>query len=739
MVAGTVLVVEHNPGTLKMLSAALEGEGYVVLQAPDARTALGHVSQSGASVDLIIQDLILPDMAGLELTRRLRAIPEIADLPILASSGFLSSLHGAEAIRAGFSDLLVKPIDPVRLVEAVRARMPLRGQPREDVGRARRLLLADDDPIQLKLVCFQLTNAGFEVTTASDGVEALRLARAQPPEVIVSDLLMPRMDGFELCMEVRRDPALAQLPVLLLSSQYLEESDRQLAKKIGANRFISRSPSAEELVREVTETLRENAAHRPAEPVEMLKQEHVHRVIRQLERQISLSAGLAQRCAIQATQLSLLGGVADALSERADVGDVLREVLPVCLDAAGISRALIYLWDERSRKLRLRHAFGFAAPEPGSLEDCFGCLPLLQRTVMETGFSLRIPSAGLPEETARSLLAQMGLASAHAVPLGSSGHSIGVLFTGAEVADEDRAESDPLAFVRALGRQIGQAMTLAQAFAELRVAIAARDEFFVIASHELRTPLTALRLQVDTLQRSRARAWSPEKQDAKVNVISRQVERLDALIESLLDVNRIMVGEMVLTREPVELGEVVRLAVARLPDGRAPDGGAMVEGAPASARPEDGGMRARVRVDAPLPVVGLWDRSRLSTVVSNLLSNALKFSQNQPVEIAVRSRDGMAELEVRDHGIGFPSEDRERIFLRFERAVPLRNYGGFGIGLWVVQQVVEAHGGRIRVASQEGEGSTFTLEIPLGAEGAATAAAGPAPTRPGPAFTSVDS
>src|SRR6185369_15495909 len=132
----------------------------------------------------------------------------------------------------------------------------------------------------------------------------------------------------------------------------------------------------------------------------------------------------------------------------------------------------------------------------------------------------------------------------------------------------------------ALGRQIGQAITLAKAFSDLRTAMAARDEFFVIASHELRTPLTALRLQVDTLQRrSGAAPLPPEKHGAKVRVISRQVERLDTLIESLLDVNQIMVGQLVLARERVDLGEIVRAVVERMPEAgsgpsRVADGGA---------------------------------------------------------------------------------------------------------------------------------------------------------------------
>jgi signal transduction histidine kinase len=114
-------------------------------------------------------------------------------------------------------------------------------------------------------------------------------------------------------------------------------------------------------------------------------------------------------------------------------------------------------------------------------------------------------------------------------------------------------------------------------------------------------------------------------------------------------------------------------------------------------------------------VVGSWDRLRVETVVTNLVSNALKFGGGKPVEVSLRRAGEVARLSVTDRGIGIAPEEQGRIFEKFECAVPRRHYGGFGLGLWIVRQLVVAHGGTVRVDSQEGHGSTFTVDLPLGA------------------------
>jgi len=176
----------------------------------------------------------------------------------------------------------------------------------------------------------------------------------------------------------------------------------------------------------------------------------------------------------------------------------------------------------------------------------------------------------------------------------------------------------------------------------------------------------------------------------------RQVERLTALINSLLDISRITAGRLDLDLEPVDFAAVVRDAAARFREDLA-----------------RAGCSLEIQTDGPC--VGEWDKVRLEQVVTNLLSNAAKYGSSRPVEVTVSGDGPTAVLSIRDHGIGIPPEHRSRIFERFERAVSDRHYGGLGLGLWIVRQIVEALGGSIRVESETGEGSTFTVLLPKAA------------------------
>jgi signal transduction histidine kinase len=224
-------------------------------------------------------------------------------------------------------------------------------------------------------------------------------------------------------------------------------------------------------------------------------------------------------------------------------------------------------------------------------------------------------------------------------------------------------------------------------------ALRTRDTFLSVASHELRTPLTSLTLQVQSLRRAlrdpRHPALDLERVAESLARADRQLSRLSNLVDTTLDISRLQTKGVTLSPERVDLGDIVREVLETLGDQL---GGVTWLGARSAT--------------------GWWDRLKLWQVVTNLVTNAIKFGARKPVEIVLEDRPESVSLSVRDHGIGIPPPDRERIFNAFERVASPRHYGGLGLGLYISRRFVEAHGGRLTVESEEGAGATFTVTLP---------------------------
>ncbi|AKF82596.1 histidine kinase [Myxococcus fulvus 124B02] len=240
----------------------------------------------------------------------------------------------------------------------------------------------------------------------------------------------------------------------------------------------------------------------------------------------------------------------------------------------------------------------------------------------------------------------------------------------------------------------------------LQEAVRLRDEFLTVASHELKTPLTPLQIKLQGLAREAGSSTSEEHLRHSVmraaESTSLQVRKLAALINDLLDVTQLAGSPL-----PLELGRVDLSAVAR----------EVAEQLRAQAAQAD----SVLEVEAPVAVMGRWDARRLEQVVRGLVSNAIKYGPGRPVRIRVEERAGRGRISVSDEGIGIAPEDLERIFEKFGRAVPARNYGGLGLGLFISRRIVEAHQGTIRAESRRGHGATLIVELPL---------TGPEPTSP---------
>jgi signal transduction histidine kinase len=285
------------------------------------------------------------------------------------------------------------------------------------------------------------------------------------------------------------------------------------------------------------------------------------------------------------------------------------------------------------------------------------------------------------------------------VPLIARGEALGVVALVS--AERGRYGAADLALAEELARRIALALENARLYYDARQAIAMRDQFLSIAAHELKTPLTTVLGYARLLQRRQEQAPTLTERDGRaLQTIVAQGVRLEGLINLLLDLSRIEAGRLRIESAELDFAALVRRMVDDTQPGLDQH----------TLTLEDTGEA--------LPVVG--DALRLEQVVQNLIQNALKYSPGGgAVTVRVERQGRQAVLVVRDEGIGIPAEALPQLFQRFYRApnVHALNISGAGIGLYVVREIVARHDGMIAVASVEGQGSTFTVRLPLAAGG----------------------
>ena len=245
-------------------------------------------------------------------------------------------------------------------------------------------------------------------------------------------------------------------------------------------------------------------------------------------------------------------------------------------------------------------------------------------------------------------------------------------------------------------RFVDEASRLAEDVAEQARCedLALRDDFLAVASHELSTPLTALKLEVANLLRlaRQGDASAGSRLIAKGERIDAHAERLGDLIEELLEVSRIAGGHLDFLSEAVDLGVVAAEICTRMAAGLTRPG-------------------CTVTVESPQAVIGLWDRRCLDRMVSNLVSNAIRFGDGCPITVTVCADGDRARLTIRDCGLGIVPEDRALLYGRFERAAPNASTTG-GLGLWSVRQIVGALGGFISIEREPGGAAMLTVDLP---------------------------
>lgn len=350
----------------------------------------------------------------------------------------------------------------------------------------------------------------------------------------------------------------------------------------------------------------------------------------------------------------------------------------------------------------------FAHTDPATTELARNTLqpesiPLMMQ-VLHTGaavFYPEVPPALLGEATQDegqlALLRTLGISSFLCMPLTVRGHILGTLTlalsnSGRQYNDTDRALAHELAV------RVALALDNARLFRETRDAVRAREQFLSIASHELKTPITSLIGYSDLLLRRTQRDHSlTERTQRAIRIMNEQALRLNRLVTALLDLSRIETGQLSIEHGLVQLPQLAERLVHET-----------------QTLHHSSHQITWECHDAALVVLG--DELRLEQVVQNLLQNAIKYSPAGGVVTVQLEREGeRARLRVHDEGIGIPEKALPNLFRRFYRAPNTEQHGisGMGVGLFVVREIVQLHGGEILVDSQEGGGTTFTLLLPL--------------------------
>ncbi len=486
-----------------------------------------------------------------------------------------------------------------------------------------RVLVADDNADMRDYVA-RLLRKHWTVEAVADGALALAAARERRPDVIISDVMMPNLDGFGLVRALRDDPRTASIPVIMLSARAGEES-RVGGLEAGADDYLVKPFVARELVARVETHLKLARARGEG--------------ARQWQRLLGLLDQMPTPMSIlrlPERRYEFSNRAHTQLTGRSVAGKTLDEAYPDLADKSG--------W--------------------GVFEQVAASKQAL--VIGETPTRLRWADGGEDTRYFTTVMQPW---------IDDDGTVAGVLNVSFDVTDQVIARGE-----------------LEVARREAETANRAKDAFLAMLGHELRNPLSPI-LNATQLMRLRG------KDGPELDRIERQASHLIRLVDDLLDVSRITLGKIELRKQRLELRSVVFRGIEM-----------------ASPLMEN----RQQALDVQVPAAGPWiegDADRLAQVMSNLLTNAAKYSEpGSTIHVRAAQTGNVVRLHVVDEGIGVEPEMLGRIFDSFvqEPQALDRSKGGLGLGLTIVRSLVQLHGGTVEARSDGlGKGSEFIVELPL--------------------------
>lgn len=539
-----------------------------------------------------------------------------------------------------------------------------------------KILVAEDDPEARELLLLLLEGGEYSLLEAADGMEALDLLRTEQPDLLITDIVMPRMDGYELVRRLREDDRTAHTSVIFCSASYHEREVREMARSLGVQSTLAK-PFDHKTVRTTVDAA--FAARASSSLADTISTPAVH-VIGGAQERLSAMVAFSRR----------LFGHTDPEAIVASTCHAARDIL--------LAQCAQLVIADGEGPHHASTASGLGNEQVEKLLNTRMYRDLLQS--LEQGGCALFPMA--PDEAAPNGATQPGdFVSMLGVPVASVSHHYGYLCVINRIGLPGFTDED-LAVARAIAAQVAVAYENARRYFDLELRVAARtaelevanrelEAFSYSVAHDLRAPLRLIHAHVQMLRDYRG---SPTAREPVIHLdqIQRGAREMSALIDGLLALSRI--SHMEMRSEVTSLDELVKRAVNQV-------------------RQESGGDRVVEWRLAALPSVAC-DPDLMLQVFANLIDNAVKYSRSRMhavIEIGVGTVEGEKYVFVRDNGVGFDMRYARKLFGVFQRLHRQDEFEGTGIGLATVNRIVERHGGRIWADSRLGQGAEFRFTV----------------------------
>jgi PAS domain S-box-containing protein len=538
------------------------------------------------------------------------------------------------------------------------------------------LLIVDDSTANLQLLMSILKDRGYTVHPASDGKLALRFLRTTLPDLILLDIKMPGMDGFEVCRLVKADKRTRNIPIIFIS--VLEgEFDKVKAFQAGGVDYIAKPFQPEEVLvrvenqlrlRELTERLEQTISKRTEELTKT--NQRLHEEV--AERMRAEDALRKSEALLNATQrLSKVGGW------EFDVGTGK------------------LLWTE---ELYTIHEMP-NDPAIDHVQESLSCYDPKDRPVIVAAFQSAYEK-GEPYDLEFPFTTKKGKhlwIRTTALPVYEENEVVSVVGNLMDITDRKHAEEALRRYKNDLEKEVQQRTAeLVMAKQHAENANRAKSVFLANMSHELRTPLNAI-LGFSSLMQNDP--MLPEGQKHNLNIINRSGEHLLRLLNDILDMAKIEAGQVQLENLPFDLGAMVRDVTDMM-----------------RVRAEEKELQLQIDQTSQFPRYIVGDEARLRQILINLMGNAIKFTQQGEVTLHLDTKNNEAahlRIEVADTGPGITTEEQQRIFEPFVQLGKQSGSKGAGLGLTITHQFVQMMGGNISLESAPGKGSLFKIDLPL--------------------------